>query len=278
MSDVEQRVTEHYGSFGQLSPILAALAKRGMSAQGVTPAQLAPFDQFHTGGAVATRRLADLLAPRPSDHILDLGCGLGGPARMLADLKGCTVAGLDLASNFIETATYLSALTDQFEKVKFQQGSAMALPFPDAYFDGAWQLHVGMNVAEKNTMYAEVFRVLKAGAAFVVHDPLRSGSGNVVFPVPWATELELSFLETQDAMLSHLEAVGFEIVEASDATAEGLAWFDEMDAARRKPSSRTSKSDSSRALTPLEIMTKNHRANLESGAVTIVTVQARKRA
>lgn len=278
MSNVEQRVADHYGSFGQRAPILAALAKRGISAQGVAPKQLAPFDQFHTGGAVATRRLADLLAPRPTDHILDVGCGLGGPARMLAHLKGCKVTGLDLASHFIETATYLSELTDQSEGVKFHQGSATALPFSNAYFDGAWQLHVGMNVAEKNTMYAEVFRVLKPSASFVVHDPLRGASGDIVFPVPWATEPELSFLETHDAMLSRLEAVGFEIVETRDVTAEGLAWFDEMDAARRNSSNSASKSISSRAPTPLETMTKNHRANLESGAVMIVTVHARKQA
>lgn len=276
MRDIEQRVTDHYGDFGQLAPILAALDKRGISAQGVTPEQLAPFDQFHTGGAIATRRLADLLAPQATDHILDVGCGLGGPARMLADLKGCTVTGLDLVPHFIETATHLSELASQPEEVKFQLGSASALPFADDVFNGAWQLHVGMNVAEKNAMYTEMFRVMKSGAPFVVHDPVRGESGDVIFPVPWAAEPEMSFLDTQDAMLSCLAAAGFDIVETIDATPEGLAWFDEMDASRRKPSTQISESVSPRAPKPLEIMTKNHRANLKSGAVKILTVLARK--
>ena len=276
MSDVEQGVKDHYGNFGQRAPILAALAKRGISLDGLTPAQLAPFDQFHTGGAVATQRLSELLAPRSSDHILDLGCGLGGPARMLADLKGCAVTGIDLAPHFVETAVYLSGLTGQSERVKFQQGSGTALPFADAMFDGAWQLHVSMNVAEKDVMYTEMSRVLKPGSPFVIHDPVRGDKNDVVFPVPWAAKASLSFLWTRDAMLSCLKSKNFEIVDVHDATTEGLAWFDEMETAQKQSSARSHKRDAPRDLKPLEVMTKNHRANLGSGAVKVLTVHARK--
>ena len=89
MTDIETRIRDYYADFGGREAILAALAKRGIPLQGLTPDQLAPFDQFHTGGAIATRRLADVLAPRTTDRILDLGCGLGGPTRMLSALKGC---------------------------------------------------------------------------------------------------------------------------------------------------------------------------------------------
>jgi SAM-dependent methyltransferase len=278
MCDVEQGVKTHYSSFGQRAPILAALAKRGISTVGVTPAQLAPYDQFHTGGAVATQRLSDLLAPRPNDRILDLGSGLGGPARMLSDIKGCEVTGIDLAPHFVEAAAYFSGLTGQSERVRFQQGSATALPFSDATFDGAWQLHVSMNVAEKDVMYTEVSRALKSGSHFVIHDPVRGASGAVTFPVPWASEPGLSFLWSREEILSCLESKSFEIVDAYDATAEGLAWFDEMDAARKKPAAQESKSNVSQVPNSLEVMTKNHRANLESGAVKILTVVGRKRA
>lgn len=276
MDDVEQRVKDHYGNFGQSAPILAALEKRGISPQGVTPAQLAPFDQFHTGGAVATRRLSALLAPGPLDRILDVGCGLGGPARMLGDLKKCRVTGLDLAPHFVETAIYLSELTGQIGSVAFQQGSATSLPFADATFDGAWQLHVSMNVPGKAAMYGEIHRVLKPGARFIIHDPVRGASSDVIYPVPWAAEPELSFLWSEAEMLSCLKSSGFEVVETDDATGEGLEWFDAVDAARNKSPGPASKNNSSHAPKPLEVMAKNHRANLESGAVEILTVWARK--
>ena len=276
MDDVERSVQNHYGAFGERSAILNAFAKRGITAKGVSPAQLAPFDQFHTGGAVATRRVADLLGPGPADHILDVGCGLGGPARMLADLKGCRVSGIDLAPHFIENATYFSELSGQSGVVNFYQGSALALPFADAMFDGAWHLHVAMNILDKHMMYAEVYRVLKPGACLALHDPLRGAAGEVIFPVPWASNASSSFLYTQEEMHACLAETGFEAVEEHDATSEGLAWFAELDARRARTPSPHSEDAVPRTLSSLEIMTKNHRANLESGAVTIATIVVRK--
>ncbi len=276
MSDIERGVQNHYAAFGGRDAILSALAKRGIAIQGVTPAELAPFDQFHTGGAAATQRLAGVLAPRSGDRILDVGCGMGGPARMLAALKGCKVTGIDLASHFIENAIYFAELTGQSEEVDFLQGSALALPFADRMFDGAWHLHVSMNVADKRAMYAEIYRVLKPGARLAIHDPLRGAKCDVAFPVPWAVTAQSSFLNTREEMLACLEASGFEDLEVCDATAEGLAWYAETDAVRRKPLAEKSKDASFRTPSQLEIMTKNHRANLEAGAVTIATILARK--
>ncbi len=276
MSGIERSVQNHYGAFGDREAILTALAKRGISAKGLTPAQLAPFDQFHTGGAVATQSMAEMLAPRPTDHILDVGCGMGGPARMLADLKGCRVTGLDLAPHFIENAIYFTDLTGQSGNVDFRQGSALALPFEDAVFDGAWHLHVSMNVPDKRAMYAELFRVLKAGTSMAIHDPVGGGTSEVAFPVPWAVTAESSFLCTRDDLLACLETSGFEISEVQDATAEGIAWFADVDANRRKLSVPNSVKASPRTPSLLEIMTKNHRANLEAGAVTIASILVRK--
>lgn len=274
MDGRQKEVAQHYAAFGQREPILAALKKRGLDPAAVTPDDLAPFDQFHTGGAPATRATADLLAPAPGDHILDVGSGLGGPARMLAKIKRCRVTGLDLAPHFVENAVFFTGLTRQQDRVVFHQGSATALPFADASFDGAWHLHMCMNVADKAAMYAEIFRVLKPGARFALHDPFRGAAGEMAFPVPWAERPEMSFLWTPGEMRKGLAAAGFSVISEHDATEEGLAHYAVLDAARR--SSSPDKPAAARPPTPLETMSKNHRANLASGAVIILSALAQK--
>ncbi|MBY0510136.1 MAG: methyltransferase domain-containing protein [Rhodospirillaceae bacterium] len=267
MKSTENQVSDHYTAFGQREPILAALKKRGID--DVTPEALAPFDQFHTGGPPATKEMAEALAPKASDHVLDVGSGLGGPARMLSAMKGCRVTGIDLAPHFVENANFFTGMTKQEALVKFVQGSATALPFADAHFDGAWHLHMCMNVPDKTAMYAEIFRVLKPGAKFVLHDPFKTAGAQVTYPVPWAETPATSFLWTPEELRAGLAAAGFKIASEHDATQEGLTFYDKLDAARKVP-------PSDKAPTPLEIMQKNHRANMTAGAVRILSLVAVK--
>lgn len=269
MDSTETQVSAHYGAFGQRAPILAALQKRGIDPAKVTPDDLAPFDQFHTGGPPATREMAAALNPAAHHHVLDVGSGLGGPARMLAKIAGCRVTGIDLAPHFVENAIYFTEMTHQSGQVEFRQGSATDMPFDDASFDGAWHLHMCMNVPDKVGMYAEIFRVLKPGALFVLHDPFRGAVGEVTYPVPWAETSATSFLWTPAELHAGLTAAGFKILSEHDTAAEGLAWYAALDAARKGP-------PSDKPPTPLEIMQKNHRANLTAGAVKILSVVALK--
>ncbi|MEQ9447881.1 MAG: methyltransferase domain-containing protein [Rhodospirillaceae bacterium] len=270
-ADLERKVGEHYEAFGQRDAILAALERRGIPLQGLTPDQLAPFDQFHTGGAAATQILADMLAPRSDQHVLDVGCGLGGPARMLSRMKGCRVTGIDLAAHFVDHARFFTQLTRQSDLVTFHLASAVALPFADSSFDGLWQLHVGMNVPDKQTMYSEMFRALKPGGRLAIHDPVRGTEGEFKYPVPWATQSSMSFLSSRAEVLDYLRSAGFKILKDRDATSDGLAWYAELDAARRK-NSPTLHSE----LSPLDVMRANHRDNLASGVTRIKTLLAQK--
>lgn len=267
---------DHYAAFGEREAILAALQKRGIAVESLTPEHLSPFDQFHTGGALATERLAALLGPQTGDRVLDIGCGLGGPARMLAALKGCCVVGVDLAPHFVENAKFFTDLTRQSEHVSFHVASATSLPFPDASFDAAWHLHVSMNVADKKSMYREISRILKPGGTLAIHDPVRGDKGEVVFPVPWTPHPNMSYLVSAEDLKAEIANAGFQALEEADSTDDGLTWHKQLDAKRKKHQSAAAKIKS-KPPSSLDIMTANHRANLSSGAVRICTLKVRKR-
>jgi ubiquinone/menaquinone biosynthesis C-methylase UbiE len=137
----------------------AALAAFGPESQQLDPKNLATLDQFHTRGLAATADLAKLAKITEETSVLDIGSGLGGPARFLAESYGCRVVGVDLSEPFVEAARYLSQRTGQSDRTSFETGSALALPFSDGDFDVALLQHVAMNIADRATLYAEIRRV-----------------------------------------------------------------------------------------------------------------------
>jgi SAM-dependent methyltransferase len=96
--------------------------------------------------------------------------------------------------------------------VSFRQASATALPFADASFDGAYMLHVGMNIADKKSVFAEVRRVLKPGGVFGIYDAMRESDGPFAYPVPWSSEPATNHIDTPDAYRCALAAAGFTVV------------------------------------------------------------------
>jgi ubiquinone/menaquinone biosynthesis C-methylase UbiE len=100
------------------------------------------------------------------------------------------------------------------------------LPFAGSEFDAAMTIHVAMNIAGKDKVYAEAKRVLKPGGRFAVYDILQGEGGEVLFPVPWAHEPSISHLATPDAMQSLLTGAGFKIVDVHDSTEESQRWFE----------------------------------------------------
>jgi MPBQ/MSBQ methyltransferase len=206
----EPGIAGHYGRPRIVETILTAFAQAGKDTTHLTAADLASVDQFHVGGALATEDLAAQMDLRSSLHLLDIGCGLGGPARFFAGL-GCRVTGIDLTPEFVEAADHLTRLVG-IDTVAFRQASAAALPFEAASFDGAYLIHVGMNIPDKPAMIREVRRVLKPGAVFAIFDIMRMSEGPIRYPVPWASTEATSFVETPGAYLTALDAAGFRIV------------------------------------------------------------------
>lgn len=222
-------IKTHYGG----PPDLAVRIKQGLTAAGkdieqLRTVDLAAVDEFHIRGRKATLELAERMELTPDSHVLDIGCGLGGAARAVAETYQCRVTGIDLSQNLCETATALSEWVDLADKVDFVQGDATDLHFDPASFDAAMTIHAAMNIAAKDAVYADAKQVLKPGHVFAVYDVLQGEGGPVVFPVPWARDASISHLATPEEMRKLLTEAGFEVEDEIDSTDESGAWFKAM--------------------------------------------------
>jgi len=235
MTDELDRVRDHYRATGLTERLKTALAVFGPEEERLKPEQLATLDQFHTRGLAATAELANLAVITADMSVLDVGSGVGGPARFLAATYGCEVTGVDLSEPFVEAARYLTARTGLDDKVSFEAGSALALPFEDGSFDAALLQHVAMNIADRPLLYHEIRRVLKPGAKFATFDVVLNG-GDPHYPVPWAKTPGESFLLTAEATCEVIEAAGFGTLVRRDDTAAAKAWFSELRASGPPPS------------------------------------------
>jgi ubiquinone/menaquinone biosynthesis C-methylase UbiE len=236
MSESSSRISQHYGSASLESRIRSALRQAGKHDDSLTVEDLASLDQFHTRGLAATRELIGYAGVKPGWRALDVGSGLGGPARALAAEKNCHVTGVDITKEFCEVATLLSNLTGLDRVTDFRHADATALPFADGQFDLVLTMQSQMNIEDKRRIYGEIFRVLKPGGRFVFQDIMSGPGGEIHLPVPWTTRRELSFLISTDALRETLKQVGFQIELLDDISDEALAWRKKQQAAGLAPS------------------------------------------
>ena len=206
-------VKNHYARSDLEHAIDDALVASGKDPRRLTPDDLAPVDEFHTAGRQGTVDFAEQIATKPGMHLLDIGCGIGGPSRYFAVERGCRVTGIDLTDDYVRTAAALARRVGLDSKVDYRQASALSLPFDAGTFDGAYMMHVGMNIEDKPKLFREVRRVLKKGGWFAIFDVMRAGDGALAFPLHWAASAETSFVVSPAEYRRGLEAAGFTVVK-----------------------------------------------------------------
>ncbi len=214
----ESSLNTHYGRRGLSDRIIAALRDTGIDLQSITTDDLSPVAEFHIGGQAATLELAQNAGMGPGMRVLDIGSGLGGPARTLSQHYGCDVTGLDLTEEFCRVATMLTELCGMQERVSFLHGNALDMPFENTSFDLVWTQQAGMNIENKPRLYQEINRVLAVGGRLVFQEVLRGPETPLRLPVPWAREADLSFLEPPDAIRDLLAKSGFREMIWHDVT------------------------------------------------------------
>jgi ubiquinone/menaquinone biosynthesis C-methylase UbiE len=226
MGSYREHLNEHYGQDDLCGKIKHACEKLGLSPEEMTREDLANLDEIHIRGLDATRELAKLAGLEPDQRVLDVGCGLGGPARTLAAEFGVQVLGLEIVTEFCRAAAMLTEWVGMTDKVSFREGDMRAMPFEDDEFDMVMTLHTILNVAEKDALFAEIHRVLKPAGGFLIYEVCGDDDASLHYPVPWADDPAISCLLTAAELRDRIISAGFSEKHWSDVTQKALDWFD----------------------------------------------------
>ena len=229
MSDANL-VSKHYTHGQLLDTIRAGVEALGKSPDTVSVEDLGPVEEFHIGGRVATESFLDQLGLRTEDHVLDVGCGLGGASRFVAQRYGCRVTGIDLTREYIETGRVLCSWVGLEDRIALDQGDATALSYSDGAFDKAYMMHVGMNIADKQRLIAELHRVIRPGGCLGIYDVMRIGNGDLTLPVPWAASADANAVASPDEYKDTLKAAGFQLLAERNRREFAVEFFARLQA------------------------------------------------
>ena len=221
--EIHSLVDAHYGKDNLDVVILAALEAAKKDVAALSWDDLEGCDHIHLSGIKGTRSTAELASFPENTHVLDVGSGLGGPARMLAAEFGCKVTGLDLTRSFLHAAEMLTLRTGLANYVSFRYGNALSLPFHDESFDAIWMQHVSINVPNKQLLFSEIWRVLKPKGKLALNTLLAGVRGPVLYPIIWALDPSIDFIEPQAAFRKAIANNDFHLLEWQNVTSQSIA-------------------------------------------------------
>ncbi len=275
-----EQVAAHWARLSvTLDGALEALRMRGINSEEATAEDLHALDMLHMGGLAATDALAEMAGVCSGKRVLDVGAGVGGPARRIAHKYGARVWCLELSENVHQTAVALTALVRLQDQVQHTQGSALALPFSDASFDVVVMQHVAMQIAEKGTLFGECARVLTDDGVLALHEIFTGSGGEPLFPLAWATDPAMSSLEPRVAGAARLARLGFEETDFVDQSEEGRRYHAaNMEKWRHSLEEQQGAEGRSREATSVRLATATSmERNLREGRLQVAMMVYRKR-
>jgi len=228
-------VADHYGDSELINRIFDGLSRAGIDRNELPADALSPVEEFHIGGRQATIYALSKLALDKNQHVLDVGCGIGGAVRYLARHVGCDVSAIDLTPEYIAAAKVLTEMTGLDQRIRYHAGSALHMPYQNENFDAGISMHVAMNIADRPSLYGEMARVLKPGAALCIYDVMKNNDQQISFPLPWAESEKTSYLVSAESMHGLLQQAGFVIDDIEDRTDFALEFFRDNLSAVPKP-------------------------------------------
>jgi SAM-dependent methyltransferase len=225
---LEETVSAHYSNKNLLEKIYQGLEQLGFDKNKLTQPDLSSVDEFHIGGSEGTLLLAEKLYLTASSKVLDIGCGIGGPARLLASVIGCKVSGIDLTADYVHAGNELTKQVGLSNSVNLVNASALDIPFPGDSFDVSYMIHVGMNIVDKETLFSEAYRVTKPGGVFGIYDVMLASPEELKYPLPWAEEKGGSAISSMEDYNSALTKSGFSLIYEDDKTDFAIDFFEKI--------------------------------------------------
>ena len=221
-------VIDHYQGSNLYDSILGGLRKAGLDLDNLSPENLSAADEFHIGGTEATDFVCNKVEDFAGHKLLDVGCGIGGPARFISNRVGCEVVGVDLTPDFVKTGNLLTDLVSMTKTVTLIEGNAADLSYPSDSFDAAYMMHVGMNISDKRATFKDISRVLKDNGLFVIYDVMCLEEQELMYPLPWASKKEGSAVDSPETYQSILETEGFKVTEIEKKRDFAIGFFENM--------------------------------------------------
>ncbi|WP_027856446.1 class I SAM-dependent methyltransferase [Marinobacterium jannaschii] len=271
-------VSRHYQQSLQYDLILQRV--RELYPQGASAYQLAPLDQLHIGGILASERLLENLSELADNAaILELGSGLGGLARLATSVANARFTCLDISHQLNRLHSQISRHQNGVE-ADILTADATAIPLADQSFDCVILQHSLLNIPDSEAALAECWRVLRPDGQLILHEVLQGPDPEQMrYPVPWASTAELSHLVSVETLRA-MVAGQFSAISIDDWTADALSWRQrQLQKERKAQASSNPQAGLSPALVlgaEFPRMGANVAQNLESGAIRVVELKAQK--